>query len=146
MSKRVLWFFYDIATGDQIETADTFETNNQLFPLAHKYFGFIDAVTRNNISSPNVRLTMKPTDKLNLLLWYYNFQSVEDDNPITSIGGTPVQDTTSDEFGNEIDFIASYNFSPRSNILIGYSHFFAGDRILDGNDADFTYIQYTRRF
>ena len=144
--KPQLWFFYDIATGDQIETADAFERNNQLFPLAHKYLGFVDAVTRNNVASPNVRLTMAPTKKLSFLLWYYNFQSVESNDPITSIGGTPAQDVTSDDFGNELDFIATYKINPRRSVLFGYSHFWAGDRIIDGNDADFVYAQFQTNF
>lgn len=144
--KPALWFFYDIATGNDPNTLDTFERNNQLFPLAHKYLGFIDAVTRNNVSSPNVRLKLQPTEKLSLLLWYYNFQSVEDGDPITSIGGTPAQDTASSDFGNELDFIANYNFSPRRSVLVGYSHFWAGDRIINGQDADFFYVQFTQRF
>jgi len=144
--KPQLWFYYDIATGDQIETGGTFERNNQLFPLAHKYLGFVDAVTRNNISSPNVRLTMAPTDKLSFLIWYYNFQAVEANDPITSIGGTPAQDPASKDFGNELDFIATYKINPRSSVLFGYSHLWAGDRIIGGEDADFTYLQFTRNF
>lgn len=144
--KPNLWFYYDIATGDDPNTLDTFERNNQLFPLAHKYLGFIDALTRNNVSAPNVRLTMKPTEKLSLLFWYYNFQSVEDGDPITSIGGTPAQDPNSSDFGNELDIIATYQLSPRRNVLAGYSRFWAGDRIIDGEDADFFYLQFTTNF
>jgi len=144
--KPQLWFFYDIATGNDAATADTFERHNQLFPLAHKYLGFIDALARSNVSSPNVRLALNPTDKLSFLFWYYNFQAVEASDIIPSIGGTPAQSTTSKDFGNELDFIATYKLTPRSNILFGYSHFWAGDRIINGNDADFTYVQFTRNF
>ncbi len=144
--KSALWFYYDIATGDQTETVDTFERHNQLFPLAHKYLGFIDAVQRSNISSPNVRLTMKPTKKLSLLLWYYNFQAVERNDPILSIGGTPDQDPDSKDFGNELDFIANYQMTPRQSVLLGYSHLWAGDRIIDSTDADFVYLQFQRSF
>ena len=33
---------------------------NQLFPLSHKYLGFMDLFGRSNIQSPNVQLTMQP--------------------------------------------------------------------------------------
>ncbi len=144
--KPTLWFYYDVATGDQAETLDTFERNNDLFPLGHKYLGFVDAVTRNNVSSPNVRLSLKPTDKLSLLFWYYNFQSVEANDPITSLGGTPAQDPSSDDFGNELDFVADYKIDDRRSFLVGYSHFWAGDRIINGQDADFFYLQFTTNF
>lgn len=143
--KPTLWFYYDVASGNEAGTGE-FERHNQLFPLAHKYLGFVDAVARSNISSPNVRLTMNPTKKLSLLLWYYNFQAVEANDPIGSIGGTPAQDPASKDFGNELDFVAKYQMNPRQNVLFGYSHFWAGDRIINGNDADFFYVQFTRNF
>ena len=144
--KPQLWFYYDVATGDDAATADTFERGNQLFPLAHKYLGFIDAVQRSNVSSPNVRLTMAPTDKLSLLLWYYNFQAAEASDVIPGIGGTPAQDPNSKDFGNELDFIATYKINPRRSVLLGYSHFWAGDKIIGGQDADFFYVQFTSNF
>lgn len=144
--KPTLWFYYDVATGDDPTTADTFERGNQLFPLAHKYLGFIDAVQRANVLSPNVRLTMQPTDKLKLLLWYYNFQSAEAGDIVPGIGGTPAQDPTSQDFGNELDFVATYQFNPRRSLLLGYSHLWAGDKIINGQDADFFYLQLTTNF
>jgi len=36
-----------------------FNRYNHLFPLAHKYLGFIDATARANIESPNLLVTMK---------------------------------------------------------------------------------------
>ena len=89
---------------------------------------------------------MKPTKKLSLLLWYYNFQAVERNDPILSIGGTPDQDPDSKDFGNELDFIANYQMTPRQSVLLGYSHLWAGDRIIDSTDADFVYLQFQRSF
>ncbi|MCA9242197.1 MAG: alginate export family protein, partial [Planctomycetales bacterium] len=59
----VLWAYYDYASGND-EADGVYNRYNQLFPLAHKYLGFIDAVARSNVSAPNCLLTMKPTDKL----------------------------------------------------------------------------------
>ena len=129
-----LWLYYDYAS----------EGYNQLFPLAHKYLGFIDAVQRSNVSAPNVLLTAKPTNKVSLLLWYYYFLSASGD-PVLSIGGTPNQNADRD-FGQELDFTAKYQISPRSDILIGYSHFWKGSKILNPNDADFVYTQWTLNF
>lgn len=144
--KPALWFYYDIATGDDVATTGTFERANDLFPLGHKYLGFLDAVQRSNVSSPNVRLSLSPTDKLSFLFWYYNFQSVEASDVISSLGGTPAQDLTSKDFGNELDFVATYKFNPRRSLVLGYSYFWTGDKIIDGEDADFFYLQYTTNF
>ncbi len=129
-----LWFYYDYASPNY----------NQLFPLAHKYLGFIDAVQRRNIESPNVQLTMKPCDKVNLLFWFYHFQS-NGVNPVPSIGGTPAQNTGK-YLGNELDCIAKYKISQRSDILFGYSHFWRGSKINNTQDADFFYTQWQQNF
>jgi hypothetical protein len=144
--KPTLWFYYDYASGDESGTAGTFERYNDLFPLAHKYFGFIDAVARANIASPNVQLVMNPTKKLKLLLWYHNFTAAQADDIVPGVAVPSVQNTTSDDFGNELDFIANLNINPRSSVLVGYSHLWAGDKIISERDADFFYLQFTRRF
>ena len=141
-----LWFYYDYASGNDASTPGTFERYNQLFPLAHKYLGFIDAVQRANIAAPNIQLVMNPTKKLKLLLWYHSFQAAEASDVVPGIGGTPAQDPTSTDFGHELDFIANLNINPRNSVLVGYSHLWAGDKIINGQDADFFYLQLTRRF
>lgn len=67
---------------------------------------------------------------------------------------TPYNTTTqaaSKDLGHEIDVLLNYNINPRNNVLVGYSHFIAGDHDetptigpADGqNDADFFYVQYS---
>lgn len=140
-----IWCYYDYASGDDND-GGAFNAYNQLFPLAHKYLGFIDAVQRSNISSPNCLLTMSPTAKTKLLFWYYYFGAAEANTPVPSIGGTPAQEIDETEFGNELDCILQYTFGPRSNILFGYSHLWAGDKIINGVDADFFYTQWELNF
>ena len=117
---------------------------NQLFPLAHKYLGFIDAAQRSNMESVNFLLKAKPSEKMSLLAWYYVMQS-NAAAPVPSIGGTPTQNAGKD-FGQELDLILSYKIAPRSDILFGYSHFWAGGKIANANDADFFYSQWTVNF
>ena len=63
----VLWAYYDYAAGD-----DTIGNGfHHLFPLSHRYFGFMDLFGRRNIGSINVQLTMKPHERVKLLAWYY---------------------------------------------------------------------------
>ena len=142
--KPTLWGFYDFASGDGPGGADN--GFNDLFPLGHKYLGFIDAVQRNNIESANLRLTMEPSKKLSLLFWYYNFQADEPASNVLSFGGTPAQDPNASKFGNELDILATYNVGPRSSILGGYSHLWRGTKILGDTDADFFYMQWQTNF
>ncbi len=139
-----LWCYYDYASGNNV--GGDFNRFNQLFPLAHKYFGFIDAVQRANIESPNLLLTMKPAKRLNLLIWYWHFMANQDTDIVPSIGGTPLQSTTSKDLGDELDLIAKFQYGPRSNLLLGWSHFWRGNKILAPTDADFFYGQWELNF
>lgn len=142
--KPVVWLYYDYASGDAI--GGDFNRFNDLFPLGHKYFGFIDAVRRQNIESPNVQVTMYPHEDWELFLWYWYFQSNTANDIVPSIGGTPPQSTDSKDLGQELDLYARYKFGPRSNILYGWSHFWRGNKILAPKDADFFYIQWELNF
>lgn len=140
-----LWCYYDYASGNA--GGNDWNRFNQLFPLAHKYFGFIDAVQRSNIESPNVLLTMKPTPRTTILLWYWHFMAAEKGDIVPAIGGTPTQNLASDDLGDELDLIVTFGLSPRSNILFGYSHFWRGERLAGSpEDADFFYSQYSLSF
>ena len=144
MWSPTLWFYYDYASGNNL--GGDFNRYNQLFPLAHKYLGFIDATQRSNIESPNVRLTMNPTKRLKLLVWYYHLMANQDTDIVPSIGGTPAQSTSSKDWGDELDLLAKYQLTPRSDVLFGYSHFWAGNKILGTSDADFFYAQWSLNF
>ncbi|MDA8563082.1 alginate export family protein [Mariniblastus sp.] len=141
----VLWGFYDFASGNDTGD-DDFNRFNDLFPLGHKYLGFIDAVARSNISSPNVRLAMTPTNRLSLLLWYHHFDADESGDIIPGVAFPTAQSLDSNDFGNEIDFTANYKLTSRASILAGYSHLFRDAKILGDTDADFFYLQTTVNF
>lgn len=148
-----LWAYYDWASGDDATGAGNGFHHN--FPLAHKYNGFMDLFGRRNLEDVNLQLTLQPTKKLKLLAWYhYFFLETQTDTPY-SVVMTPFNAGNlpgSPDLGHEIDLLATYTLSPRSDILAGYSHFFAGDYYsstpgvpYDG-DASFFYTQYTIDF
>ncbi len=142
-----LWFYYDYASGNF--PGGDFNRYNQLYPLAHKYLGFIDATQRSNIESPNLLLTMQPREKVKLLIWYYHLMADSASDIVPSIGGTPDQSLTSKDWGDELDFIMTYASGPSSNLLFGYSHFWAGNKITPpggASDADFVYTQWEVNF
>ncbi len=136
MWKPTIWLYFDYAS----------ENYNQLFPLAHKYLGFIDAVQRQNIQTPNVLLTMKPHQDWTLLLWAYHFQSASSGRVPSNPGPTTAPQNTSRYLGNEVDLILKYAFNPRADILFGYSHFWRGNKIENPQDADFFYTQFQINF
>ena len=141
-----IWFYYDYASGDNGSGA--FNGFDQLFPLAHKYFGFIDAVQRSNVESPNILLTMKPGKQWKLLIWYYHLMS-NTNAAVPSVGNTAPQNDSKD-LGDELDIILTYEIGPRSNVLFGWSHFWRGNKLAtptnEDEDADFIYGQWTLDF
>lgn len=149
----VLWFYYDWASGD----GDRGLGNgyDHLFPLAHKYNGFMDLFGRRNLEDINFVLTMSPTKKLKLLAWYhYLFLETRSDTPY-SVVMTPFNPRNapgSAELGHEIDLLATLNLTARQEVQLGYSHFFAGDyyRTTPGvpydGDASFLYSQWSLRY
>jgi hypothetical protein len=145
--------YYDWANGtDDRGAGNGF---NQLFPLAHKYLGFMDLFGRSNIESPNVQLTMQPHEKLKVLVWYYYFFLQNgNDAPYSVVMSpfNPANAPASRDLGHEIDLLFTYSLTPRIELLFGYSHFFAGDyyKLTPGvpydGDADFFYTHFLVNF
>jgi hypothetical protein len=149
----MLWAYYDWASGGDVQGAG--QGFNHLFPLAHKYLGFMDLFGRSNIQSPNVQLTLQPAPKLKFLLWYYYlFLDTLADTPynVNMSPFAPGSPPASRDLGHEIDLIATYSINARMDILFGYSHFSAGDyyKLTPGlpyrGDGDFYYVQYHWNF
>ena len=148
-----LWAYYDWASGDDDLGAG--KGYHHLFPLAHKYLGFMDLFGRRNVESPNVLLTVSPTEKVKLLVWYYYlFLENGNDTPysLNMTAFNPGTAPASGDLGHEIDLIVTCAINPHMNVLFGYSHFFAGAyyQMTPGvpfrGDADFFYTQFTVNF
>lgn len=151
--KPTLWAYYDWASGDDATGAGNGFHHN--FPLAHKYNGFMDLFGRRNLEDVNLQLTLQPTERLKLLVWYhYFFLETRTDTPY-SVVMTPFNGGNlpgSVDLGHEIDLLATYKIDARQNLVLGYSHFFSGDYydttrgVPFSGDANFFYSQYTINF
>ena len=148
-----VWMYYDWASGDDATGAGN--GYDHMFPLAHKYNGFMDLFGRRNLEDLNMMLTLQPTKKLKLLAWYhYFFLETKNDSPYSVVmspfngGNLP----GSADLGHEIDLMATYNISLRQQLLLGYSHFFAGEYydstagVPYTGDANFFYTQWSIDF
>lgn len=151
--KPVLWFYYDYSSGGDVLAGR--QGFDHLFPLGHKYHGFMDLYARSNIQTPNLLLTFQPREKLSAQLWYhYFFLESKNDTPynINMTAFNPANAPVRAQLGQEIDSTVQWNITPRTDLLFGYSHFFAGQyyKTTPGvpfrGDADFFYTQYTVNF
>ena len=146
----VLWVYYDWASGD----ATRGNGFHHLFPLGHRYLGWMDLFGRRNIQDINFLLTLQPSERVKLSLWHHVFFLQTTRDVPYSVAMTPLVATAggSGYLGQELDLALEWTVTPRTDVLLGYSHFFAG-RFFRTNpsapfagDADFFYSQVTVNF
>lgn len=152
--KPVLWGYYDWASGDKNPNDQVVGTYNQLFPTAHKYFGYMDLIGRQNIEDLNVQLTVNPLPKIELQSWFHVFHLQSARDALYNTSGTKVrQDPTGaagSDVGQELDITARWMISPRADFYLGYCHFFSGTFLVDtpggGPPQDFYFTQFAIKF
>jgi hypothetical protein len=149
---------FDMASGDADPADGDLETFNQLFPLGHAYFGYIDVIGRQNIVDlhPGVEVTLlaekRHVKKLSLRGDYHFFWRQSDDDAVYNAAGAVFRaDLGSDAgyVGSEIDLLLNWQIDRHLNAYLGYSHFFAGDFLEDtgpSDDIDFLYGAVTYTF
>ena len=149
-----LGFGFDMATGDRSPTDSSVQTFTQLFPLGHEYFGYLDLIGRQNITSANVNVSAWAVkDKSRATLALHSFRLTRDKDALYGAGGGPVlRDPLGDsgrEIGYELDATLTWKLDDASNMLFGWSHLWDNEFIQSttpGQDADLFYVQYVYRF
>ena len=146
-----LTFGFDYASGDKNPLDARVNTFNQLFPLAHAYFGFIDIVGRQNIIALTPGLSLKPLNPLTLRFDLHFFWRADLNDAFYHAGGgivRPADPLLSRRVGSEMDWTLQYRMNRHTVVTGGYSHFFPGPFIKESGPAEgihFAYImiQYT---
>jgi hypothetical protein len=146
-----LTFGFDYASGDEDPLDARVNTFNQLFPLAHAYFGFIDIVGRQNIIALTPGLSLKPLNPLTLRFDLHFFWRADLNDAFYHAGGgivRPGNPLLSRRLGSEMDWTLQYRMNRHTVVTGGYSHFFPGPFIKESGPAEgihFVYImiQYT---
>jgi Alginate export len=135
----------DYATGDD-STGGSVQTFDQLYPLGHAYFGFIDAIGRQNVAATTLGGTWKPAPKTGLRLTGQSFWLADTNDAIYNAGGGITRAPGSfdhNHIGYEVDLLATQSFGLHLEGYTGYSHFFAGQALSDSgpdDDVDFFYL------
>lgn len=151
-----LWAWYDYASGeDDFSQSGRFGDGfDHLFPLAHKYLGYMDLFGRRNLHDINAQLITPLSDRVSLLLWYHYFLLDELTTPysVTMQPYNTVAPAADRELGHELDLLLSVDFTARRQMLVGYSLFNPGDYykqtsgVASMSDAHFFYLQYQMQF
>jgi hypothetical protein len=148
----------DVASGDRDAANPDKQTFNQLFPLGHAYFGYIDVIGRQNIIDvhPGIELTLLENKsfakKISLRGDYHLFwRESKADGVYNAAGGLLRGASGSGEsyIGSEVDLLLNWQIDRHISAYFGYSHFFAGDFLQTtgpSDDIDFFYAAMSFTF
>lgn len=137
---------FDIASG-----GDAGERFDQLFPLGHAYFGYIDAIGRQNIIDVHPGVTLTLNKDVTLRAAQHFFWRQDTDDAVYNAGGGVLRAGASDEryIGSELDLLLNWRIDRHLSAYAGFSYFWGGDFIEDtGSDEDiaFFYVALTYTF
>jgi len=158
---------YSHASGDSNPNDDVHETFDTLYPTVHKFYGYADFVTLQNIHDLRPMLTLKPTPRLSVAIEGHLFWLADTHDSFYNIGGAPrggigttpgngygINPSYSSSLGAEIDLVAGYALTRYAQLEAGFSHFFT-DSYIDSSlsnpnfgsqDANWAYLQLLVRF
>jgi len=144
---------YNYASGDGDPGDGRSTTFQNLFPTNHKFYGYMDLFSWQNIHNPSVTLAFKPHKTVSVaadlqLFWlattsdaWYRANGLSRARPVTP-GASPF-------VGSEIDLTATWKPTDYFSLHAGYSWFLPGNYVRDtgpASSADFFYLQAEVKF
>jgi hypothetical protein len=158
---------YAIGSGDHDPNDGKHGTFENLFPTNHKFYGYMDFVSLQNIHDVRGIFQLKPTPRMTCAVEGHGFWLVDTHDNFYTVAGAPrggtaptagtnygINPNYSNFVGTEIDAIAGFALNNFTQLEVGYGHFFTGDYILQSlsaasvgaRDADFVYLQLALNF
>jgi len=158
---------YAYGSGDSDPTDGTRGTFENLFPTNHKFYGYSDFVSLQNIHNVRLNLTGKPHPRVSAALEGHLFWLADTSDNFYNVGGGARGGTTAtpgtgyginpnyDSFvGSEINLVVGVALTKYAQAEAGFGHFFAGDYIESSlsapthgaRDANFAYAQINFNF
>lgn len=134
----------DAASGDR-RPGGSVQTFNQLYPIGHAFFGFADALARQNVAGVNVGCSAKVTPKTTAALTLHAFRLMERNDALYGVNGAVSRagPFNSAHVGEELDLLVNHTVTKFFSLYGGYSHFFPGAVVSEGptdEDMDFVYF------
>ena len=143
---------YNHASGDRNPTDGKSQTFDNLFPTNHNKYGFMDLVSLKNMNDYMIGTSVKPHERLLLSADFHWFVlDAKESAWFNASGGVfrAANVNADTQLGEELDLLATYKLSQHVNLMLGYSHFFAGPFAKDTgrhDGADFLYTQMVLNF
>ncbi len=155
---------YAYGGGDSDPTDNKHETFDNLYPTNHKFYGYMDLLSWQNLHDVRPIVSAKPHPRLSVALEGHLFWMADTHDRLYNVAGLPrtgtgppgtgygVNSAYGSFIGSEIDLVAGYIVTKFASIEAGYGHFFRGDYIkqtwsaIGSQDADWVYVQTMVRF
>jgi hypothetical protein len=156
---------YAFGSGDSNPNDTKHETFDNLYPTNHKFYGYMDFFSWQNLHDVRGIFSIKPTPRLSLALEGHLFWVADTADSLYNAGGVPRggnapnaggfgKNSAYDSYvGAEIDIVAGYALNKFTSLEAGYGHFFTGDYVDQtwanaggSTDADWFYLQAVIRF
>ena len=158
---------YNYSSGDSNSKDGTHGTFDNLFPTNHKFYGYMDLLSWQNMHNLRATASIKPCPKLTVTADYHMFWLADTHDSFYNVSGAPrtgggvgtgtgyaINSTYSSFVGSEIDLIATFAIKPFAMLQAGYGHFFVGKYVqqslaapaFGSHDADWLYGQVTFNF
>jgi hypothetical protein len=151
---------YDFASGDSDPTDNKHQTFENLFPTNHKFYGYMDLFSLQNIHDVRLTTSVKPLPRITLAGEAHAFWLANTHDSLYTVAGArrgTLAPTAGNNYGinpsydsyvgSEIDVVASYAFAPQGMLELGFGHFFRGDYVkqslsaIGSADANWFYVQ-----
>ena len=157
---------YAYGSGDSDPTDDVHGTFDNLYPTNHKFYGYADFLSWQNLHDVRAIFQLKPHPRVSVALEGHLFWLADTADSLYNVGGAGRsgggvgtgtgfnRNPSYDSFvGAEIDLVAGFAVNKFTALEAGYGHFFAGKYIdqtwanVGGSaDANWFYVQTAIRF
>ncbi len=165
---------YNYASGDGNPADGEHGTFENLFPTNHKFYGYMDFVSWQNMHNARLTSSIKPVKKLTVTADYHAFWLADTADAFYQVNGASrggvnaafrgvaaspnpaiygANPAYGSYVGSEVDLIGTYALKPYAALQAGYGHFFVGNYVKDSlagsggaADADYVYLQLVFNF
>ncbi len=127
---------YNYGSGDDDPNDDTHKTFDNLYPLNHAYYGYMDYFSLQNIHNLEFTISTKVGSKTKVRLALHGFWLADLNDAWYNAGMGVLRRSNSDDVssnvGNEIDLTVIHPLEILGNKFVlvgGYSRFFSGDYV-----------------
>lgn len=124
---------FNYGSGDDDPDDDQHGTYSNLFPTNHRFYGYLDFWSWQNMLNPYASLTVRPAKGLSIQLSYHAYwlATTEDffyqvNGMQRATGGYGLQPGNGSFAGQEINLVATYAVKRFLRLEAGYGHYFTG--------------------